>query len=498
AGAGADTLSGGSGFDVVSYRDHDPDTIGPGVIASIGGGSDDGNSTDGADGARDDVRDDVEGLVGTDEDDVLTGTAGPDAIDGLGGEDRIDGGGGDDAISEQDAEGSVVNGGSGDDLIEIAGDFSADGGPGDDVVSGGLWALFAQLAGGSGADRIYAGGMSIRIDGGAGPDLVASGLGSSGSCGDGDDIAVYWAPRPLSGCETERDSTPRWSSAFVRLVPAGGAATTSDGFADERRFVSTTVRTPHPGVIAVEQLASVATPPPTGSPIPMQIDVRAPAASDADPLTVEFRIDATAVPLQLTAEDVDVYLDGVIVPRCVSGRVVDPCVSSRSRSYHPPDPVYDAYGHDDVAIDVLSSRAGRFTFGLPAATASEPASPPSTPAGDAPDGGPPTLGIAAIQPVTLKTLLRTGLRVPLRCSERCASSTELRLAPATARKLRLPERVGRKAATVTGRRTLTVKLTARAVRTLRRQRSVLLTVRATAADAAGNPAPAASKRVRAR
>ena len=91
-------------------------------------------------------------LVGTADDDQLDGGDGDDQIEGLGGNDRLIGGAGDDQI---------------------------DGGDGDDVIHGGVGADL--IDGGAGADRISATGDAI-IRGGDGDDVIAVG-GDQSSAG---------------------------------------------------------------------------------------------------------------------------------------------------------------------------------------------------------------------------------------------------------------------------------------------------------------------------
>lgn len=116
-GTGADVFAGGPGSDTATFADdHGNPTVvdnrrvpGEGVVVTIGAGArDDGNSTDGPEGARDDVRADVENVVGSGpfdfEDglplpgDTLIGDDGPNRLDGGAGPDEIDGGGGDDTL----------------------------------------------------------------------------------------------------------------------------------------------------------------------------------------------------------------------------------------------------------------------------------------------------------------------------------------------------------------------------------------------------------------
>lgn len=87
---GADTMAGGSGIDTVDYgRRTAP------VNVSVGNAAD----PDGATGEGDDVRGDVEHVIGGQASDRLTGSSAAETLDGGPGDDVIDGGGGADALN---------------------------------------------------------------------------------------------------------------------------------------------------------------------------------------------------------------------------------------------------------------------------------------------------------------------------------------------------------------------------------------------------------------
>jgi Ca2+-binding RTX toxin-like protein len=97
-------ISGGTGRDTVSYAGNE--TAG-GVVVSLDNVADDGFFT--VTGPRqDNIRSDVEVLIGTNESDTITGSAsanslfgldGDDTLDGLGGDDTLDGAGGNDLLT---------------------------------------------------------------------------------------------------------------------------------------------------------------------------------------------------------------------------------------------------------------------------------------------------------------------------------------------------------------------------------------------------------------
>jgi Ca2+-binding RTX toxin-like protein len=80
AGAGNDVFNGGSGFDTVSYTQHSA-----GVAVTIGGPPDGGPF-----GEQDNVKQDIEALIGSGFNDDLTGSAGPNNLFGGGGHDSRD------------------------------------------------------------------------------------------------------------------------------------------------------------------------------------------------------------------------------------------------------------------------------------------------------------------------------------------------------------------------------------------------------------------------
>ncbi|MDQ1679910.1 MAG: hypothetical protein QOI42_769, partial [Frankiaceae bacterium] len=156
-GAGPDIFNGGDGNDGVSYSDHSATIYTNGtstpmhVTATIGDttpGTDpgnDGDDTDLAGGARDDVRADIENLTGGYGNDVLTGSSAANRIDGGQGLDTINAGAGDDTLlSGYDTSADVLNGEDGDDTY-IALSNSNVGGPTD----GG-----DAFVGGNGTDRV--------------------------------------------------------------------------------------------------------------------------------------------------------------------------------------------------------------------------------------------------------------------------------------------------------------------------------------------------------
>lgn len=175
--SGNDTINGGGGNDTIFGGDGS-DLLTGGVGAdSIDGGHE--NDTITGDDANDT-------LIGGTGNDLLQGLAGNDSILGGDGSDSLDGGDGNDVVNGEGSSFDSISGGLGDDtlgggsgsdiLIEAADvDFDLTSvsftGVGADSIAG---FEFAQLTGGSSANRISAAGFSgsVTLFGGAGHDTL--------------------------------------------------------------------------------------------------------------------------------------------------------------------------------------------------------------------------------------------------------------------------------------------------------------------------------------
>lgn len=155
-GPGADRLVGGDGFDFASYARE----TGPVNIDMETG------TYRGTDGVADTVFQ-IEGVIGSNFDDVLASLAAGATIDGRGGNDRIGGRNGRDVLFGGDGN-DTINGGGGNDVI--------DGGSGDDLIYGGLGndGLFGR----AGIDRLFGMDGNDRLDGGGGNDDLTGGIGA--------------------------------------------------------------------------------------------------------------------------------------------------------------------------------------------------------------------------------------------------------------------------------------------------------------------------------
>ena len=135
-GAGADLIDGGGGFDLADYSSSDARVVANLRNKQVSGGE-----------AEGDTITDIEGIIGTEFNDLLTGSGEVDRFDGDAGNDRIKGVNGDD----------ILNGGEGRDFIK--------GGKGNDIISGG-----------EGDDRLFGeGGADVFVfEGNGGRDRIAA------------------------------------------------------------------------------------------------------------------------------------------------------------------------------------------------------------------------------------------------------------------------------------------------------------------------------------
>ncbi|MEL6979804.1 MAG: cadherin domain-containing protein, partial [Pseudomonadota bacterium] len=150
-GAGADRLDGSaSAWTSADYR-----ASSGGVTVDLAAGTGEGADAEG------DVLIEIDGLDGSDFDDVFRGDDTRNVLQGRDGDDVLEGRGGDDQL----------NGGAGDDVISgDAGDDGLSGGFGDDTLTGG--AGDDTLLGGHDNDTLTGGAGNDAIDGGAGADIA--------------------------------------------------------------------------------------------------------------------------------------------------------------------------------------------------------------------------------------------------------------------------------------------------------------------------------------
>lgn len=204
-GLGADTLVGGPGTDTANYS-----ARGTALVVS----SDDVPG-DGAPGEGDDVRSDVEVLLGGPGADRLTGGDGNDTLRGNGGDDVLDGGRGSD----------VLEGGSGEDTADyrtrtVGLDLSNDGTIGDGAPG-------ENDTIGSDVERMIAGSGNDTLTGGRNNDILAGGDGNDRLRGnDGDDVLEGGAGADTLDGASGTDTVDYSSRAFaldVDLAAGRGA-----------------------------------------------------------------------------------------------------------------------------------------------------------------------------------------------------------------------------------------------------------------------------------
>jgi hypothetical protein len=237
------TFSGGSGRDLASYQL----VTGTGVIVTK-----DDQAFDGRVGDRDNVRSDVEALMGSGQDDFLAGGNGADVLHSTGGTDQLVGNGGDDLFlmsARRDGPTRVVGGADRDTVsyaersrgvrVSVDNDASPDGesqgAEGDrisetEVVEGSrsndilTTAIFTTLGyemrGGPGDDLIVTDAGRDRLDGGPGEDeLVAGPNSDTVAVRDGElEARIDCGSGPVDVLETElREIVP--TGCETRLLP---------------------------------------------------------------------------------------------------------------------------------------------------------------------------------------------------------------------------------------------------------------------------------------
>ncbi|HEX8105486.1 MAG TPA: hypothetical protein VF533_22920 [Solirubrobacteraceae bacterium] len=197
-GFGADVHSGGDGIDVAVYVDRSAR-----VVVTINGIAQDGETGEG-----DNVKLDVEGVVGGAGNDALTGSGDDETLIGGGGDDVLSGLGGDDLLQGDETgyvPGSdVFEGGAGVDTVSYDAHYGVeatidgvanDGGTGDPGENDNVKTDVENLIGspgydtftGSGAANALFGGAAFggdTLNGGGGPDYLSGGQGGDALNGD--------------------------------------------------------------------------------------------------------------------------------------------------------------------------------------------------------------------------------------------------------------------------------------------------------------------------
>lgn len=195
-GAGNDLLAGGSGMD---YADYSGSAQGVTVDLQAGtglGGDAEGDSLSGVDGIFGSEQDDV--LLGFDGTSTVPGDAYTNVFHGNGGNDRLEGRGGGDSLFGGTGRDTIL-GGDGADSIEGGADAdSIHGDAGADLLSGDAGADTIRggddddtISGGGEDDVLYGDAGRDRVDGGSGNDLIEGGAGADSLYGgEGNDVFV--------------------------------------------------------------------------------------------------------------------------------------------------------------------------------------------------------------------------------------------------------------------------------------------------------------------
>jgi len=348
-------------------------------------------------------------------------------------------------------------------------------------------AAIADLNGDGRSDAVLNGSVALAAtDGTLGP---ASTLGSSGSPAVGDADHDGRADVILAGRNAVSVLLGRGDGTFGPPLPvtpsepghefldAVSADLDRDGFSDlaladvARQTVLVGLNAP--ALASTPTLAlGVST---VGAPGPRQslsltnaglppLDVRGVALGGADP--ADFHVLDDSCTGQPMTGGASCLLTIVMVPSAPGQRSADLAVASNSA--------------DGTAHIALTGTAAPALAGTGAAAVVAPR-----------DSIPPII-VLGVRARRLGAVLRTGLLVTVACNEACTADATLTLGRALARRYGLPSRrplvVARRTTRMPAgaRRTLTLKLSARTVRALRRARRVRLALRVTARDAAGN------------
>jgi len=218
-GRGPDVLNGNDGVDRAIYDDHaQPLVLSLDDAANDGNIAEDGILQSPSDAGKvDNIRADVEGVVGGDTDDVITGNLGPNRLDGGAGDDSLDGGAGNDDLHGGDGDETFlaelgaddVSGGPGRDLmtyehradpVAVSLDGVADDGATGaehDNVRPDIETVTATreddvLVGSEAGDRLDGAGGDDRLEGRGGDDSLQGGTSTDLVIGgDGVDVATY-------------------------------------------------------------------------------------------------------------------------------------------------------------------------------------------------------------------------------------------------------------------------------------------------------------------
>jgi len=145
-------------------------------------------------------------------------------------------------------------------------------------------------------------------------------------------------------------------------VPAGGTLTTDPGTGPTPADpVTTAVTSPNAGDVSITEGPITQAAPPGYRFLTQQIDIHVTAApaTTAHPLVLTFTLDASRVPEEIGASEIQMARNGIVMPACLVGAGQanpDPCMSNRQTT-----------ADGDVRITVLTSQASSWNFAVPSA-----------------------------------------------------------------------------------------------------------------------------------
>ena len=141
-------------------------------------------------------------------------------------------------------------------------------------------------------------------------------------------------------------------------APAAGTVSTNTSTSPDDP-VGASVTTPLAGTVTIDEVAAT-TPDPSGySLLGQEVQITAPSASAADPLVLEFRLDASVLPPGADETTAQAFRDGAPIADCDAGAgssaAPDPCVATRT-----------ATPGGGVELTVRTSQASTWNFGVTA------------------------------------------------------------------------------------------------------------------------------------
>lgn len=146
-------------------------------------------------------------------------------------------------------------------------------------------------------------------------------------------------------------------TATAEAAPLSTTSTDTGAGATESDPTTTAVFTYTGGTVSIQETAEVTQEaPPEFQFIGEQVNIEAPSSTEATPLGISFRLDASLIPAGENERTVQVFRNGVVVPDCSGPAGIaspDPCVAERS-----------LLEDGDVRFEVLTSHASAWNFGV--------------------------------------------------------------------------------------------------------------------------------------